>query len=96
MGDQEVGGGNKKTVEGMCDENDGDGADDDDDDADNDNDEDEDEDEDDNDDNDVDDAGTVSRAEITKLREELGAMVRVEQVERERRRREDGSGMRDG
>ena len=40
--------------------------------------------------------GGLPRAEISRLREELGAEVRAEQVERERRRREDGSGMRDG
>ena len=40
--------------------------------------------------------GGLPRAEISRLREEVGAEVRAEQVERERRRREDGSGMRDG
>ena len=33
---------------------------------------------------------------VSRLREEVGAEVRAEQVERERRRRQDNSGMRDG
>ena len=40
--------------------------------------------------------GGLPRAEISRLREEVGAEVRAEQVERERRRRQDNSGMRDG
>ena len=40
--------------------------------------------------------GGLPRSEIGRLREELGAEVRAEQGERERRRREDGSGIRDG
>ena len=33
---------------------------------------------------------------ISKLKEEFGAQIRAEQAEREKRRREDGSGIRDG
>ena len=40
--------------------------------------------------------GGLPRAEISRLREEVGAEVRVEQVERERRRKEADSGIRDG
>ena len=40
--------------------------------------------------------GGLPRAEISRLREEVGAEVRAEQVERERRRREDRTGIRDG
>ena len=40
--------------------------------------------------------GPLPRARITKLQEEIGAQVRVEQAEREMRRRTDGSGIKDG
>jgi len=40
--------------------------------------------------------GPMPRAKIEKLRDEIGAEVRKEQEERERRRRDDGSGIKDG
>lgn len=40
--------------------------------------------------------GPLPRSRIQKLRAEFGAQVREEQMERERRRKADGSGMKDG
>ena len=40
--------------------------------------------------------GPLPRSRIAKLRQEIGDQVREEQLQRERRRKEDGSGMRDG
>ena len=40
--------------------------------------------------------GGLPRAEISRLREEVGREVRAEQAERERRRREEDTGIRDG
>ena len=40
--------------------------------------------------------GALPKARIQKLRAEFGAQVREEQLERERRRKADGSGMKDG
>ena len=40
--------------------------------------------------------GPLPRAKIEKLRTEIGVQVRSEQLERERRRKEDDSGIKDG
>ena len=40
--------------------------------------------------------GSLPKATIEKLRSEFGAQVREEQLERERRRAADGSGLKDG
>ena len=40
--------------------------------------------------------GAMPRKKIDKLREEFGNLVREEQLEREKKRKQDGSGLKDG